>query len=163
MKESVVINIDRNLLSDAIKLAEKSNVNLSNYISILLNQTVKYEKGELDCLKAPPDGICLEALPEDADLDVTLHLLEIRMIKRALKLTNNIQSNAAKLLGVSRSNLNYKIQKYKSRIKKLDLDKYRTEIEGLLAAGQSNKNIANKYGIHVGQLLYWLSKSNLNY
>ena len=34
------------------------------------------------------------------------------MIKRALKLTNNVQSQAAELLGVGKSGLNKKLNKY---------------------------------------------------
>ena len=34
------------------------------------------------------------------------------MIKRALKLTNNVQSKAAELLGIGKSGFNKKINKY---------------------------------------------------
>jgi two-component system NtrC family response regulator len=35
------------------------------------------------------------------------------MIKRALKLTNNVQSKAAELLGIGKSGFNKKINKYR--------------------------------------------------
>jgi len=55
----------------------------------------------------------LEGVPADAKLDETLAMIEKKMIKRALKLTNNVQSKAAELLGVGKSGLNWKIKKFK--------------------------------------------------
>ena len=42
----------------------------------------------------------------------TLDAIEERMIRQALKKTHNVQAQAAKMLGVSRSNLQYKMKKY---------------------------------------------------
>lgn len=42
----------------------------------------------------------------------TLDAIEERMIRQALKKANNVQAQAAKTLGVSRSNLQYKMKKY---------------------------------------------------
>ena len=42
----------------------------------------------------------------------TLEAIEERMIKQALKKSDNVQAQAAKMLGVSRSNLQYKMKKY---------------------------------------------------
>lgn len=53
-----------------------------------------------------------ENIQEDAKLDETLALIERKMIERALKLTDNVQSNAAELLGIGKSGLNKKIKKY---------------------------------------------------
>ncbi len=55
----------------------------------------------------------LEGIPADAKLDETLNMIEKRMIQRALKLTNNVQSQAAELLGIGKSGLNWKIKKFK--------------------------------------------------
>ncbi len=55
----------------------------------------------------------LEGIPENAHLDETLDLIEKKMINRALKLTGNVQSEAAKLLGIGKSGLNWKIKKFK--------------------------------------------------
>ena len=38
--------------------------------------------------------------------------LEIRMIKRALSEAGGVQAHAAELLGITKSNLAYKIKKY---------------------------------------------------
>jgi len=54
----------------------------------------------------------LEGIPADAALDDTLAMIEKKMIERALKLSNNVQSRAAKLLGIGKSGLNWKIKKY---------------------------------------------------
>jgi len=42
----------------------------------------------------------------------TLEAIEERMIRQALKRAENVQAQAAKMLGVSRSNLQYKMKKY---------------------------------------------------
>lgn len=58
----------------------------------------------------------LEGIPADAKLYDTLADVERKMILRALKITNNVQTRAAELLGIGKSGLNQKI-------KKLGLDK----------------------------------------
>ena len=42
----------------------------------------------------------------------TLEAIEERMIRQALKRASNVQAQAAKALGLSRSNLQYKLKKY---------------------------------------------------
>lgn len=59
----------------------------------------------------------LDGIPADAGLYETLAKIEQTMILRALKMTNNVQSHAAQLLGIGKSGLNQKIKKYK-----LDID-----------------------------------------
>ena len=53
-----------------------------------------------------------ENIQNDAKLEETLALIERKMIERALKLTHNVQSSAAELLGIGKSGLNKKIKKY---------------------------------------------------
>ncbi|UCD90667.1 MAG: sigma-54-dependent Fis family transcriptional regulator [Desulfobacterales bacterium] len=55
----------------------------------------------------------LDGIPANAKLDETLSMIEKEMIQRALKLTNNVQSKAAELLGIGKSGLNWKIKKFK--------------------------------------------------
>ena len=55
----------------------------------------------------------IEGIPANAQLDETLTMIEKKMIERALKLTNNVQSRAAELLGIGKSGLNWKIKKFK--------------------------------------------------
>lgn len=55
----------------------------------------------------------LEGIPASAKLSETLAMIEKRMIVRALRLSNNVQSNAAELLGIGKSGLNQKIKKFK--------------------------------------------------
>jgi two-component system NtrC family response regulator len=55
----------------------------------------------------------IEGIPANAQLDATLTMIEKKMIERALKLTNNVQSRAAELLGIGKSGLNWKIKKFK--------------------------------------------------
>ncbi len=54
----------------------------------------------------------LSGIPENAGLAETLTAVEKKMIKRALELTGNVQTEAAKLLGIGKSGLNKKIKKY---------------------------------------------------
>jgi two-component system NtrC family response regulator len=54
----------------------------------------------------------LEGIPANAKLSDTLAVIEKTMIERALKITNNVQSHAADLLGIGKSGLNQKIKKY---------------------------------------------------
>jgi two-component system NtrC family response regulator len=54
----------------------------------------------------------LEGIPANAKLHETLNKIEKKMIERALRLTNNVQSNAAELLGIGRSGFNKKIRKH---------------------------------------------------
>jgi two-component system NtrC family response regulator len=59
------------------------------------------------------DAQFLDGIPPDAKLYKTITTIEKMMIKRALKLTNNVQSRAAELLGIGKSGLNKKINKYR--------------------------------------------------
>ena len=54
-----------------------------------------------------------EGIPADAKLHETLAVIEQMMIERALKMTDNVQSHAAELLGIGKSGLNQKIKKFK--------------------------------------------------
>jgi two-component system NtrC family response regulator len=54
----------------------------------------------------------LEGIPADAKLYDTLAMIEKALIERALKMSNNVQSHAADLLGIGKSGLNQKIKKY---------------------------------------------------
>ena len=54
----------------------------------------------------------LEGIPANANLNETLDIIEKKMIERALRLTNNVQAQAAELLGIGKSGLNWKIKKF---------------------------------------------------
>jgi two-component system NtrC family response regulator len=55
----------------------------------------------------------LEGIPADAKLNETLAIIEKKMVERALKMSDNVQSQAAELLGIGKSGLNWKIKKFK--------------------------------------------------
>ncbi|NVM20857.1 MAG: sigma-54-dependent Fis family transcriptional regulator [Desulfobacterales bacterium] len=57
-------------------------------------------------LETPIDWQRLSNLPE------TLDAIEKRMIQKALALSNNVQSRAARLLGIPRNNLHYRLKKH---------------------------------------------------
>jgi two-component system NtrC family response regulator len=58
------------------------------------------------------DSQRLDGIPEDAHLSDTIMDIEKKMILRALKITGNIQSDAAQLLGIGKSGLNKKLKKH---------------------------------------------------
>ena len=54
----------------------------------------------------------LDGIPEDVGLAETLAAVEKRMIQRAMKLSENVQTKAAQLLGIGKSGLNQKLKKF---------------------------------------------------
>jgi len=65
-----------------------------------------------DFRKRTYDVLHLDGIPPDAKLNETLDMIEKKMVERALKLANNVQSQAADLLGIGKSGLNWKIKKF---------------------------------------------------
>jgi two-component system NtrC family response regulator len=78
---------------------------LSPAETIQLSDLPKYFRDNLN------NTLNLEGIPVDATLYETLAMVEKTMIERALKITNNVQSRAAELLGIGKSGLNQKIKK----------------------------------------------------
>ncbi len=54
----------------------------------------------------------LNGIPEDGGLSETLAMVEKKLIQRAMSRAGNIQTEAAKLLGIGKSGLSQKIKKY---------------------------------------------------
>ncbi|MDA3915922.1 MAG: sigma-54 dependent transcriptional regulator [Deltaproteobacteria bacterium] len=54
----------------------------------------------------------LDGIPQDVGLAETLTAIEKRMIQRAMKLSGNVQTKAAQLLGIGKSGLNQKLKKF---------------------------------------------------
>lgn len=52
-------------------------------------------------------------IPSNANLSDTLLMIEQEMIKRALKMTDNVQAHAAQALGIAKSGLSMKLKKFK--------------------------------------------------
>jgi two-component system NtrC family response regulator len=73
---------------------------------ITLNDLPKGFKSNVD------NVLHLDGIPQGARLYETLEMVEKAMIQRALKLSNNVQSHAAEILGIGKSGLNQKIKKY---------------------------------------------------
>ncbi|MCK4768298.1 MAG: sigma-54-dependent Fis family transcriptional regulator [Desulfobacula sp.] len=59
---------------------------------------------------SPP--LDLDGIPEGVGLVETLAAVEKRMIQRAMKLSGNVQTKAAQLLGIGKSGLNQKLKKF---------------------------------------------------
>jgi two-component system NtrC family response regulator len=58
------------------------------------------------------NALHLDGIPAGARLYETLEMVEKVMIQRALRLTDNVQSHAADILGIGKSGLSQKIKKY---------------------------------------------------
>ncbi len=54
----------------------------------------------------------LDGIPQNVGLAETLTAVEKRMIQRAMKLSGNVQTKAAQLLGIGKSGLNQKLKKF---------------------------------------------------
>ena len=54
----------------------------------------------------------LEGIPADAPLYETLAMVEKKMIERAMKMADNVQTKAAEILGIGKSGLNQKLKKF---------------------------------------------------
>jgi len=65
-----------------------------------------------DFRQSADDVLHLDGIPLDANLNETLEKIEKKMVERALKSTNYVQSQAAELLGIGKSGLNWKIKKF---------------------------------------------------
>ena len=59
-----------------------------------------------------PLTIELDGIPEGVGLSETLAAVEKRMIQRAMKLSDNVQTRAAQMLGIGKSGLNQKLKKF---------------------------------------------------
>jgi len=86
-----------NAIERAVLLSEGSKITLED----LPKDLVRFSD-----LEIPIDWEKLPNLPE------TLDAIEKRLIKKALSLSNNVQSQAAKLLGIARANLQYRLKKH---------------------------------------------------
>ncbi|MCG6911121.1 MAG: sigma-54 dependent transcriptional regulator [Deltaproteobacteria bacterium] len=76
------------------------------------NEILKIQDLPRDFRNSISDSQRLDNIPEDAQLFDTLYDIEKMMILRALKLTNNVQSDAAHLLGISKGGLSKKLKKH---------------------------------------------------
>jgi len=54
----------------------------------------------------------LDGIPEGVGLSETLAAVEKRMIQRAMKMSGNVQTKAAQILGIGKSGLNQKLKKF---------------------------------------------------
>jgi len=61
-------------------------------------------------------ALAFEGIPADAKLYETLAFIEKAMIERALQMADNVQSHAARKLGIGKSGLNQKIKKFKLKV-----------------------------------------------
>jgi len=60
----------------------------------------------------PPAILDLDGIPEGVGLAETLAVVEKRMIQKAMRLSDNVQTKAADLLGIGKSGLNQKLKKF---------------------------------------------------
>jgi transcriptional regulator with PAS, ATPase and Fis domain len=116
MKESFLIEIEKDQLTQAIQLSDKRGCSLSQLIAASLDLVFTGEKGEYQCPNRSIQGVCIQNLSTFSTLEEAKTDLEIKMIKRALVAHTNA-SRAADCLGIGKSCISQKMKKY-------DLDKY---------------------------------------
>ena len=96
-----------NVIERAIILAKGSIITVSDLPSQIRNP----KAGTLQ----------LDGIPDGVGLSETLAAVEKRMILRAMKMSGNVQTTAAKILGIGKSGLNQKLKKF-NLDKELKLD-----------------------------------------
>jgi DNA-binding NtrC family response regulator len=79
------------------------------------NTRLKEELGRLDGKRDPLSLEWIEALPASFDMRSFLASVEKSLIERTLQATRGAQAEAARRLGLSRSDLSYKLLKYELR------------------------------------------------
>lgn len=122
----VVTGIDKETIQRLCDYEWKGNVReLENVIerSVILAPGSVITVSDLPSqIRNPKSGtLQLEGIPDGVGLSETLAAVEKRMILRAMKMSGNVQTKAAKLLGIGKSGLNQKLKKF-SLDKELNLD-----------------------------------------
>lgn len=91
---------------------ELENV-IERAIILCPEETIKMTDLPKDFKENAYDAQHLDGIPENAKLNETIVTIEKKMLERALRLTNNVHSNAAALLGIGKSGFSKKIKKYR--------------------------------------------------
>jgi DNA-binding NtrC family response regulator len=104
----------RNLIERACILANGENI--SPHVFPANPQSVGSSVGCLSRGTTMSEDEWIASLPETVDLRGILTWLERRLIQRALNGTSGAQAEAARRLGLSRSDLGYKLSKYEIKV-----------------------------------------------
>jgi DNA-binding NtrC family response regulator len=98
----------RNVIERACILANDNEIGPEVFSGLTTMASAAEQRDE-------PDG-WLEVLPSNIDLRKLLDSIERKLIERALETTNGAQAEAARRLGLSRSDLSYKLRKHELRV-----------------------------------------------
>jgi DNA-binding NtrC family response regulator len=94
----------RNLVERALILSDSAEIGPDDFLLAPANQEMSRQTdGNADWIAS---------LPESVNLRETLEQIEKTLITRALQSADGVQAEAARRLGLSRSDLNYKLTKY---------------------------------------------------
>lgn len=112
-----VVGIDKEAAQILCDYEWRGNVReLENVIerSVILSSASRIRVSDLPPhIRAPKaNTLHLEGIPEGVGLSETLAAVEKRMIQRAMEMSGNVQTKAAKILGIGKSGLNQKLKKY---------------------------------------------------
>ncbi|OPL15626.1 MAG: Fis family transcriptional regulator [delta proteobacterium ML8_D] len=91
-----------NVIESALVMSSSAHITLDDLPDYLM----KKEEGKIEL-----DRI----VPQNLNLNEALERIEGQLIQRALKASNNVQSKAAEMLGISRHVMHYKMKKYALR------------------------------------------------
>ncbi|MDX9962708.1 sigma-54 dependent transcriptional regulator [Desulfobacter postgatei] len=122
----IVTGIDKEAIQRLCDYEWKGNVReLENVIerAIILGKGSIITVSDLPSqIRNPKAGTLeLDGIPDGVGLSETLAAVEKRMILRAMKISGNVQTKAAKILGIGKSGLNQKLKKF-NLDKELKLD-----------------------------------------
>jgi two-component system NtrC family response regulator len=114
---SCVNGIDRKAAQILCDYEWKGNVReLENVIerAVILSSNKLISPTDLPTQLRQSSGTALQldGIPDGVGLSETLAAVEKRMIQRAMKLSGNVQTKAAQLLGIGKSGLNQKLKKF---------------------------------------------------
>ncbi len=96
----------RNLIERACILARSEEIGPDDLVLGVGELTSTETEGDMQ-------GEWLSSLPDSFDIRATVEAIEVKLIKRALDAAGGVQAKAARNLGLSRSDLAYKLKKQK--------------------------------------------------
>ena len=114
---NAIKGIDKEVIQLLCDYEWKGNVReLENVIerSVILSSTGRISASDLPShlRQTNTNTLRLDGIPEGVGLSETLAAVEKRMIQRAMAMSGNVQTKAARILGIGKSGLNQKLKKF---------------------------------------------------
>jgi len=123
--ERAIPGVSRTAMAELMAYAWPGNVRQLEHLierTLILDQSDFIERFEMPENPTKNQVNTATSFASTASLHDALRDLERRLIVQALKRAGGVQARAARALGVSRSNLNYRIQKLAIQVRDIDYD-----------------------------------------